>query len=65
MPVVGAARTAPVISTVDGLQQRRDLRQRVRFAREEERERRFRPDQMRDVVHAVRVRSGGAVGQRR
>ena len=58
------ARTAPVISTVLGWQQIGDLRQRVRLARQEKRKRRFRPDQMRDVAHAVRLRAGRAVGQR-
>ena len=40
-----AARTAPVISSVPGLQQAGDLRQRVRLARQEKRKGRFRPDQ--------------------
>ena len=35
-------------------QQVGDLRHRVGFARQEERKRRFRPDQMRDVAHAGR-----------
>ena len=43
--------------------QRRDLRQRVGLARQQERKRRFRPDQMRDVAHAGRLRTGRAVRQ--
>ena len=44
-------------------QQRRDLRQRVGLARQQKWKRRFRPDQMRDVAHAGRLRAGGAVRQ--
>ena len=44
-------------------QQRRDLRQRVGLARQQERKRRFRPDQMGDVAHAGRLRAGRAVRQ--
>src|SRR5262249_2196982 len=46
-----------------GRQQRGDLGQRIGFARNEERERRFRPDQVRDVADAGGVRPGGAVRQ--
>ncbi len=45
-------------------QQRRDLRERVGLAGEEEREGRFRPDQMRHVRDAGRLRPARAVGQR-
>ena len=37
-------------------QERRDLRQRIGFARKEERKRRFRPDQKRHPAQAGRLR---------
>ena len=45
-------------------QQIGDLRHRIGFAGQEERKRRFRPDQDVGVAHAGRLRPGRAVGQR-
>ena len=61
---VSGARTAPVISTVPSGSSAAICASASGFAREEERECRFRPDQMRDIAQAGRVRAARAIGER-